>query len=163
MRPTRPKEEQILVWCGVVAQLYHTRTNRILRDAELPYPLFILLRHFCHDPDREWTVSRLTAAFETEQPGMTKKVQKLLKRGLLESRPDEQDRRQRWLKVTPTGIRLRDELTRELEPDRDHIFRGWKRSDIASLHGQLDALRTRLDDERDSVITAPASTRSRSR
>ncbi len=65
MRPKRSQEEQILVWCGVVAQLTRTRANRILRDAELPYPLFVLMPHFCHDPAREWTVSQLTAAFET--------------------------------------------------------------------------------------------------
>ena len=50
MRPARPKEEQILVWCGVVAQLYRTRTNRILRDVELPYPLFVLLRQRLVNP-----------------------------------------------------------------------------------------------------------------
>jgi DNA-binding MarR family transcriptional regulator len=152
VRPRRPKPEQILVWCGVVAQLTRTRANRVLRGSELPYPLFVLLRHFCHDPDREWTVSGLTAAFETEQPGMTKQVQKLLRRGLLESRRDEADRRKRWLRVTPAGVRLRDELVARLEPDRKQIFRGWKGSEIAELHRLLDRLRTRLDEQRDDVI-----------
>jgi len=158
VRPGRPKEEQILVWCGVVAQLNRTRANRILRNAELPYPLFVLLRHFCHDPAREWTVSGLTAAFETEQPGMTKKVQKLEKLGLLESHRDAADRRKRWLRVTPAGVRLRNKLVRRLEPDRDHVFRGWSRSDVATLHRLVDRLRTRLDDGRDPVI-APAGRR----
>lgn len=152
MRPARPKEEQILVWCGVVAQLNRTRANRILRDALLPYPLFVLLRHFCHDPAREWTVSRLTAAFETEQPGMTKKVQRLHKLGLLKSRRDEGDRRRRWLRVTAAGVRLRNKLVRQLEPDRNHIFRGWSRADVAALHRSLGRLRTRLDLERDPLI-----------
>ncbi|MDH3687525.1 MAG: MarR family winged helix-turn-helix transcriptional regulator, partial [Myxococcales bacterium] len=151
MRPARPKEEQILVWCGVVAQLTRTRANRILRDAELPYPLFVLLRHFCHDPAREWTVSQLTAAFETEQPGMTKKVQKLRALGLLASRPDDADRRQRWLRVTPAGVRLRNKLVKRLEPDRDHIFRGWSRADVKALHRSLDRLRTQLDLDREHV------------
>lgn len=154
MRSARPREEQILVWCGVVAQLVRTRANRILRDAQLPYPLFVLLRHFCHDPERAWTVSGLTAAFETEQPGMTKKVQKLRKLGLLESHRDGSDRRKRWLRVTPAGVRLRDELVRRLEPDREHIFRGWSRAEVAALHRSLDRLRTRLDEERDSVIAS---------
>jgi len=162
VRPARPKEEQILVWCGVVAQLTRTRANRILRDAQLPYPLFVLLRHFCHDPAREWTVSGLTAAFETEQPGMTKKVQKLEKLGLLESHRDEDDRRKRWLRVTPSGVRLRNDLVRRLEPDREHIFRGWSRSDVAALHGLVDRLRTRLDEDRDPVI-ASVEHRERSR
>lgn len=140
------------MWCGVVAQLTRTRANRTLRDAELPYPLFVLLRHFCHDPAREWTVSQLTAAFETEQPGMTKKVQKLRRLGLLSSRRDDADRRQRWLRVTPAGVRLRNKLVKRLEPDRDHIFRGWSRAEVKALHSSLDRLRMQLDRDRDPVL-----------
>lgn len=152
MRPKRPKEQQILVWCGVVTQLQKTRSNRILAKSELPYPLFILLRHFCHDPDREWTVGKLTAAFETGQPGMTKKIKKLLTLGLIEARPDEEDRRIRWLRATPRGIRLRDRLSAQLEPDQKATFKSWKRSEIAELHRLLDRLRSQLDEGRDSVV-----------
>lgn len=152
MRPKRPQEEQILVWCGVVTQLVRTRANRILRDAELPYPLFILLRHFCHDPDREWTVTQLAAAFETNQPGMTKKVKRLLDRGLLASRPDAEDGRVRWLRVTPRGVRLRDAMVRRLAPDQMSFFAGWKRGEIAELHGHLERLKTWLDDHRDELV-----------
>lgn len=148
MRPPRPKEEQILVWCGVVAQLQRTRANRILAGEDLPYPLFVLLRHFCHDPEREWTVSQLTAAFETEQPGMTKKVRKLLAAGLLRTRPDESDGRRHWLSVTPAGVRLRDRLVALLEPDRDEVFASWKRAEVNELHRLLDRLRTHLDRNR---------------
>jgi DNA-binding MarR family transcriptional regulator len=139
------------VWCGVIAQLTRTRANRILADPHFAYPLFVLLRHFCHDPDREWTVSQLTAAFETEQPGMTKKVQKLLSLELLVGRSDETDRRKRWLRVTPKGIAMRDALVGRLEPDRKQLFRGWKRTDINELYRLLDRLRTTLDEKRDEI------------
>ncbi|MBW2294844.1 MAG: winged helix-turn-helix transcriptional regulator [Deltaproteobacteria bacterium] len=156
MRPARPKEEQILLWCGVVTQLQRTRANRILADADLPYPLFILLRHFCHDPDREWTVGQLTAAFETGQPGMTKKIKKLLARRLIEGRPDAADRRVRWLRVTRAGVRLRDRLSAKLEPDQKSIFSGWKRKEIVELHRLLDRLRSQLDEQRDALVYRPA-------
>lgn len=159
MRPTRPKEEQILVWCGVVTQLQRTRANRILGDSELAYPLFVLLRHFCHDPDREWTVSQLTAAFETGQPGMTKKVQKLLDRELLAGRTDDEDGRRRWLRVTRSGIRLRDKLTNHLGPDQKRLFSDWKRADVDALHGLLDRLRSQLDRERDDVLLSTSTRR----
>jgi len=152
MRPERPKEEQILVWCGVVAQLVRTRANRILADAEIPYPLFVLLRHFCHDPDREWTVTQLAAAFETGQPGMTKKVQALLDRRLLASRPDGRDARVRWLRVTKRGQKLRDVLVERLEPDQQQFFRGWKAADVAALHAGLERLKTHLDEHREDLL-----------
>lgn len=148
MRPPRSEEEQILVWCGVVAQLVRTRANRILADREIPYPLFVLLRHFCHDPAREWTVTTLAAAFETGQPGMTKKVQVLLGGDLISSRADVRDARVRWLRVTKRGERLRDKLVAQLEPDQKEFFRGWKRSEIASLHEGLERLKTHLDEHR---------------
>ncbi len=152
MRPKRPKEEQIIVWCGVVTQLVRTRSNRILKDAELPYPLFILLRHFCHDPDREWTVTQLAAAFETKQPGMTKKVKRLLDLGYLAARPDDEDKRVRWLRVTPRGVRLRDAMTNRLAPDQAGYFEGWKRSEVTELHRHLERLKTWLDDHRDDIV-----------
>lgn len=152
MRASRPKEEQILVWCGVVAQLQGTRANRILAKSDLPYPLFVLLRHFCHDPDREWNVSQLTAAFETGQPGMTKKIRKLLTRRLIEVRSDESDRRVRWLRVNRTGVRTRDRLSDQLEPDQRAIFSGWKRKEIAELHRLLNRLRTELDEGRGQLV-----------
>jgi hypothetical protein len=45
-----------------------TRNNQLLRDAGLTYPQFVLLLHFCHDPDREWTVGTLARAFQRNQP-----------------------------------------------------------------------------------------------
>jgi DNA-binding MarR family transcriptional regulator len=152
VRPERPKEEQILVWCGVVAQLVRTRANRTLADAEVPYPLFVLLRHFCHDPDRDWTVTQLAAAFETPQPGMSKKVQVLLDQGLLAARPDARDARVRWLRVTKKGTRLRDRLVARLEPDQKRFFHGWKTAEIEELHRGLERLKTHLDEQREDIV-----------
>ena len=76
-----------MIWVGVIAQLNRTRVNRKLANTELPHPLFILLRHFTHDASREWTINQLSEAFQTNQPGMSKRVKKLAERGLLDSRP----------------------------------------------------------------------------
>jgi DNA-binding MarR family transcriptional regulator len=152
MRPQRPAEEEILIWCGVVSQLVRTRSNQLLKDAGLPYPLFILLRHFCHDPDREWTISSLTAAFETGQSGMTKQVQRLLDLGYLATRNDPVDARIKWLRVTATGQKLRDELMAKLAPDQNSYFSNWTAAEIQNLHGLLERLKTYLDDHRTDLI-----------
>lgn len=141
-----------MIWCGVVTQLSSTRANLILGDPTLPYPLFILLRHFCHDPDREWTVGQLTRAFETGQSGMTKKVQKLLALKLLASREDGDDARRKWLRVTKKGVRTRDKMMSRLEPDQQEIFKAWKAKDVETLHRFLDRLRVQLDEQRDELI-----------
>ena len=150
MRPNRPHEEEILLWCGVIAQLVRTRANRILQTDEIPYPLFTLLRHFCHDPDREWTVSSLATAFETPQPGMTKKVQRLVDLGLLKTRVDAADARVRWLRVSRRGILLRDKMVGQITPDQRQFFEGWKKNEVRELHRLLKRLKTSLDEDRDS-------------
>jgi len=122
LRPKRSKEEQIVVWIGVIAQLVRTRNNQILRETDLPYPQFVLLLHFCHDPDREWTVSSLARAFQRNQPGISKTVRQLLDRGLLRSRPDPTDARVKQLRVTARGIRARNAAMAGLAPQRDEAL-----------------------------------------
>jgi DNA-binding MarR family transcriptional regulator len=152
MRPKRPPEEEILTWCGIISQLVRTRANKILHDDNLPYPLFVLLRHFCHDPAREWTVSSLTAAFETSQSGMTKQVQRLIELGYLQSRNDTQDARIKWLRTTPAGEAMRDMLMTRLMPDQQSLFSNWSTHDVQQLHAGLYRLKTYLDENRDAFI-----------
>lgn len=149
LRPKRSKEEQILVWTGVIAQLVRTRNNQILRETDLPYPQFVLLLHFCHDPDREWTVSSLARAFQRKQPGVTKTVRQLLDRGFLRARTDEADARVKNLRVTPRGIRARDTAMAELAPAFRDDFRSWKRSEVSELHQLVERLKNQLDEQRD--------------
>lgn len=152
MRPVRPKEEEILLWCGVIAQLARTRANKLLAQSGLPYPLFVLLRHFCHDPAREWTIGQLTNAFETGQSGMTKQVRKLLDMGYLSARSDAEDARVKWLKVTTQGEQMRDSLMARLAPDQQSYFNDWAPDDVESLHRHLFRLKSYLDDNRSDVI-----------
>ena len=153
LRPKRRKEEQILVWIGVIAQLGRTRNNRILRETDLPYPHFVLLLHFCHEPDREWTVSSLARAFQRKQPGITKNVRQLLDRGFLRVRPDPTDARVKKLRVTPRGIRARDGAMARLAPAFSDDFGSWKQSEISELHRLVERLKDHLDQQRDEAGT----------
>ncbi len=151
MRPERPKVEQILVWCGVVAQLGRTRVNAIL-EGEIPYPLYVLLNHFCHDPDREWTVTELAAAFESPAPGISKNVRRLIERGWLEWRFDGSDGRVKRLRVTASGIAVRDEAAARVLPDRLSLFEDFDEGEVAQLHALLERLKTRMDESREELV-----------
>jgi len=144
----RSREEEVLIWAGVVAQLNRTRSNQLLGGTSVPYALFVLLRHFSHDVSREWSVTQLTAAFETSQSGMTKKLQKLLSFGLIDSRPDVQDGRKKWFCINKDGRdRLRD-MNKMLSRDQLEIFETWSSADIDKLHSLLFRLKSYLDDNR---------------
>ncbi|MEM9621274.1 MAG: MarR family winged helix-turn-helix transcriptional regulator [Pseudomonadota bacterium] len=144
----RAKEEEIMIWAGVVTQLNRTRSNRLLQDSAIPYPLFVLLRHFAHDHTREWSVTGLTAAFETGQSGMTKKVQKLLALGLLDVRDDEQDGRKKWFRISTAGLEQLRRSNVKLHEDQQSIFADWASDDVQALHGLLFRLKSYLDDNR---------------
>jgi DNA-binding MarR family transcriptional regulator len=157
VRPQRSREEQIINWIGVIAQLVRTRNNQILSGSDLSYPQFVMLLHFCHEPEREWTVTALASAFQTNQPGVTKTVQKLLKKRYLEARVDENDSRMKHLRVTRRGLRARDQAVARLAPDLSQFLKSWKPSEIAELHRLLGRLKNQLDESRDSV-RIPAAT-----
>lgn len=152
-RTPRTKEEEILIWAGVVTQLNRTRANQLLAGAEVPYPLFVLLRHFSHDIAREWSITSLTAAFETGQSGMTKKVQKLLALGLIDSRADDQDGRKKWFSINASGLSQLRAMNKRLLQDQKSHFKGWKSGEIDDLHASLYRLKCYLDDNRRSDQT----------
>ena len=149
-RSPRSKEEEILIWAGVVTQLNRTRSNQLLAGAEVPYPLFVLLRHFSHDTSREWSITSLTAAFETGQSGMTKKVQKLLALGLIDARPDNLDGRKKWFSINAAGVNQLSVMNKRLLKDQKSHFKSWKSEEIDVLHASLYRLKCYLDDNRRS-------------
>ena len=137
-----------MIWVGVIAQLSRTRANRKLSTSALPYPLFVLLRHFAHDPAREWTVNDLSRAFQTEQPGMSKRVNKLANLKLLTSRADELDGRKKWFSLSEKGLALLEELSAEIRELDKSAFNDWTSEEIASLHASLYRLKGYLDENR---------------
>ncbi len=137
-----------MIWVGVIAQLNRSRANRQLATAKLPHPLFVLLRHFAHDPSREWTISELSRAFQTEQPGMSKRVNKLASLALLDSRPDMHDRRMKWFSLNERGLALLEELSTDIRELDKSAFEGWTQQEISNLHASLYRLKEHLDDNR---------------
>ena len=144
----RLKEEDILIWIGVVAQLTRTRANRLLADSKLPFPLFVLLQHFAHDPQRKWSVTQLTRAFETGQPGMTKKVQKLLALELLNQSADDKDARIKWFSINAAGLHMLESLGEVLRDDIREAFSVWSDVETSQAHELLSRLKSHLDENR---------------
>ena len=137
-----------MIWAGVVAQLNRTRGKTLLKDAALPYPLYVMLRHFAHDPARLWSVTELTAAFETQQPGITKQVQKLFGLGLLDQIRDESDGRIRRYCINRQGQEVLMTVGEAFQADHAALFQDWSERELASLHQALHKLKSHLDDNR---------------
>ncbi|MEM7770559.1 MAG: MarR family transcriptional regulator [Cyanobacteria bacterium P01_A01_bin.37] len=145
------KLNQILVWIGVANQLMTTRGNQLLAESHLPLPQFIMLNHFSRDPTQGRTITKLTWAFQANQPAITKTVQHLIKKGYLAVEVSQEDKRVKYHYITEAGIEAHQTAIARLMPDAQLIFADWDADEIDSLHQSLFRLKNWLDDHREMV------------
>lgn len=149
----RPADELIyetLNFIGIADQLMTTRANRVLAEGDLPFPQFVMLSHFSKDPARRRTVTGIASAFQAPQPGITKTLAKMRKRGFVEMRAAQDDGRVREVWVTPEGLAAYRAALKRITPDARLIFAGWDEQDLQRLHDLLERLKSWLDDNRDA-------------
>ncbi|MEQ9641950.1 MAG: MarR family winged helix-turn-helix transcriptional regulator [Alphaproteobacteria bacterium] len=135
-------------WIMICAQLIGTRGRHLLAATDLPPPQFIMLNHFSHHPEREQRVADIAAAFEVNQPAVTKTLQKLVTKGFLEVRAGEQDRRARFHKITSAGLAAHAKARDVFGPDLATVFADWSDDELAQFIRLLDKLKVYLDDNR---------------
>ncbi len=135
-------------WIMICAQLIGTRGRHLLAAADLPPPQFVMLNHFSHHPEREQRVADIAAAFEVNQPAVTKTLQKLVAKGFMEVRAGERDKRERYHKVTPAGLAAHAKARALFGPDLATVFDGWSEVELAELNRLLDKLKVYLDENR---------------
>jgi len=140
---------QVLNFIGIANQLAVTRANQMLAEGSLPFQQFVMLSHFAKDPERPRTVTGIASAFQAPQPGITKTVQKMVRRGYLETRPDAEDGRSRQLFMTKAGAGAFAKANAALAPLARKAFADWPEADILNLHRLLHRLKDWLDENRD--------------
>ncbi|MCF6259109.1 MAG: MarR family winged helix-turn-helix transcriptional regulator [Gammaproteobacteria bacterium] len=144
-------ETRIMVLLGIINQLMTTRTNKLFSNAALTPSQFGVLVHFTHQPERTWMVTELATVIEMNQPGITKIVGVLEKKRLLEVQINPLDKRKRYLKITPLGLKVSSDLFTKLQPDITHTFSCWDKSELSSLHAHLEKLMHWFDENRDNI------------
>ncbi len=153
MPPDNPrpgdKRYQIVTYVGIADQLMTTMANRVLADDGLPLAQFVMLQHFSHQPARGHSVGQVAGAFQAPQPGVTKMLQRLVKKKFLEVRGDEADGRIKLHFITPAGLDAHRAGVTRLMPEVARMFDGWPPEDVDRLHGLLFRLKTWLDQDRD--------------
>jgi DNA-binding MarR family transcriptional regulator len=140
---------RIFILIGIINQLATTRINRILKLQDLPMAQFVLLQHFSHQPNREWTVTQLANALEVNQPAMTKTTQRLLKKGFLEMKVIATDKRIKQFSITDAGSSVLNSAWGKLGPEIGQLFSAWDPSDLSILQELLERLKVQLDEARD--------------
>ena len=139
---------RMTVLLGIIQQLMTTRQNRLFEGRELTLSQFGVLNHFTHERDRSWTVTDLAAVMEMNQPGITKVVTVLVKKDLLSSKADSEDKRKRYLKITDKGLRLCGDTFKSLLPEISQVFSEWEDESLKQFHQHLEKLMNWLDSNR---------------
>ena len=136
---------KILTWIGIINQLSATRITRALAPVKLPYPQFVLLTHFSRRGEEAQTVTRIAAAMQQPQPGITKTIQKMLDKKFLRAAPAPGDARSRLLQLTPKGAEMHARAVTALVPVFRDLFEPWSEAEMNDLIGELDRLKVWLD------------------
>ncbi len=146
------KLRQILIWIGVTSQLTTTRFDRLTIARNLPLPQFTMLNHFSRAPHQRYTITQLTAAFQANQPAITKTVQHLLEKGYLDVEVSQEDKRVKFHSITAAGLEAHQKAIAQIEPEAQLIFAEWSTEEIEALHKSLFRLKNWLDDRRDGLV-----------
>lgn len=150
--------KQILVWIGVANQLATTRFNQLMAESNLPLPQFAMLNHFSRDPQQGRTITQLASAFQANQPAMTKTVQHLMKKGYLDVRVSQEDKRVKYHFITAAGLEAHQKAIARILPDAQFVFADWSTDEIDALHQALFRLKNWLDDHRDVIVDGDPET-----
>jgi DNA-binding MarR family transcriptional regulator len=147
-RPT-PTEidavSKIFTWIGIINQLSRARITRALKSTDLPYPQFVLLTHFNHRPKEAKTITGIARAMQQPQPGVTKTVQKLIKKDFLRMEESREDARARLIYLTPKGQRAIERAVMLLVPLFKDTFEDWSEEEMQDLITRLDKLKVWMD------------------
>lgn len=144
------KRYQIVTYIGIADQLMTTMANRVLAGDDLPLAQFVMLQHFSHEPAAGRSVTQVAEAFQVPQPGVTKMLQRLVRKGFLDVRAGAGDGRLKLHFLTPAGIEAHRAGVGRLMPEVARLFADWAPEDIERLHGLLFRLKTWLDQDRDA-------------
>ncbi len=132
---------------GLIDSLSAGVATRLLETLSLPAPLFGLLHLFAERPDLPRTVTQLAKATNAPQPGVSKRVQKLVQRGLLREQPSDFDARQKLLFLTPEGRAQHAQAINLLVPAAGEVFADWNEADIQRLGAALDRIQATLTEK----------------
>ncbi len=136
---------RIFNWVGIINQLATARATRTLGELKLPFPQFIILNHFSHQPQEAKTVTSVASAMQQPQPGVTKTLQKMLARKFLRADPAPGDGRSKLLTLTPKGLEIHARAIAAFVPRFSEVFSGWEDQEMEDLARQLDRLKIWLD------------------
>jgi DNA-binding MarR family transcriptional regulator len=127
------------------------RVKRVMAERALqvhpdlhPMTYFILTHLAAHGPMRG---ADLSDAFGMDKGGVSRQVQTLVDLGLVERKPDAEDRRAILLDATDDGRKRLAEMSRSNSDRFDERLSAWSDAELSAFAGQLAAYNAALSDD----------------
>lgn len=121
------------------------RLNRQLDAYGLNMTQISILTHFARIRDSSHTVSELADIMSMNQPGVTKAVNTLVKKSLLNKQRDENDGRVSHLTLTSEGLAALRKAQQGCLPLLERTFGELSEEDLKLFAGTLRALLSKID------------------
>ena len=134
---------------GIIDQLATARFARVLAP-DLNPSEFGVLNHFVRLPG-EKSPTRLAKAFQMTKPSMTAILTKLERKGFIEIRGSDEDRRRKIVTITDAGTAARERGVEAIAPLAKIVLENQDISQLEKILPTLQALREFLDAERNAV------------
>jgi len=138
----------VFIEIGIIDQL-----SRTLLEAHLPKGLitahFTVLNHLMRVADGR-TLVEMARAFQLPKTSVTHTVSVLHKRGLVDVRPNPNDRRSKCVWLTDAGRALRNDTIAAMEPDFATLAAGFDSRKLVGILPVLSELRAFMDQQRNA-------------
>lgn len=128
-----------------LSNLMRSNQEHFARYIDVSVPQYVMLSVL--EDTSEAPVSQIASHLEVSSQFVTLETGKLIDKGLVEKRPNEEDRRSVLLKLTPAGKTLMRELAPLRRQTNDLMFRSLSAEQAAELR---DILGTLLEEGRDA-------------
>lgn len=131
---------------GIINQLSTTLLAKTLPDDVHPSH-FAIVNHL-YRVGNGWTPVRIAAAMQVTKTTMSHSIKVLEGRGLIELRPDPEDGRAKQVFITDKGRAFRDKAITQVVEKFAHVLEPEHRALMARILGDLQTLRSHMDENR---------------
>jgi DNA-binding MarR family transcriptional regulator len=132
---------------GVWAKKYYLASRAVMESTLRPYDLgptqwYVLWQLVNNGPTAQRDFLDM---LHVEKPTLSEIVSALVRKGFIEQMPDPADQRQRVLTITPTGLKLWQELPDPIDLILNVAFEGVEEAELATVARVLQAATQRLN------------------
>jgi DNA-binding MarR family transcriptional regulator len=143
-RMSRSLEQEALLTLLRSADLAKNRFSELFEDAGITFQQYNVLRILRGAGEKGLPTLEVGERMIERTPGVTRIIDRLEAKGLVERERGVKDRRRVWCKVSAEGLALLDRLDGPVSRTDVSIFEGMPHSELRLLTQTLERLRSRL-------------------